>query len=98
MRMFSSASDGKEADTTSQQGSPQKKFQRSENHPPNAVDDFPIYEDGNGSSNIFPFDDNPVIAAIIRAPRISNAEISSGNERIENKIGKLAADNDRIEN
>lgn len=102
--MFSRSSDGANVEN-----SPQRKSQRTENHPPNVVDDFPTHEYAKNADNTLPANDHDMRYAIIleaitktsfaTREEISRASLitSAANDRIEYLVGKLTVDFEKLQ-
>lgn len=102
--MFSRSSEGAEVES-----SPQRKSPRTENHPPNAVDDFPIHEDAKSADNNLPANDHDMryaclLEAITKTSLATREEISraspitiAASDRIEDQVGKLTVDFEELQ-
>ena len=104
LSMLARAADGPEVEN-----SPQRKVQRTEHCPPNAVDDFSIHEDNKSAGISEPANDHDLryahlLEAITESALTTREEISraslvtsAASDQIENQVGKLTADFEKLQ-
>ena len=90
--MLARTSDGQEVESL-----PQRKIQRTESRPPNAVEEFSIHEDAKNTDTNEPTNDHDLrytrlLETITKSALATREEIATRGDRIENQVCKLTVD------